>query len=346
MEYSGKINQKSFLELNESDRINLIKQFGEKEFRLEQINNWVYKHCVSSWEDMINIPSELIKQLKEKINLYPLAIEKISGKDEYSTRKFLLRTKKLNKIESVLMPDKNRNTICISSQSGCTLDCKFCATASMGFLQNLNPAEIVNQMIFLQKNSNIKITNVVFMGMGEPFLNYNNVMKAASMIRKNFNIGSRKITISTAGIASKIKQMADDKHRYKLAISLNASSEEVRMKIMPITDKYSLLELIESAQYYYHKIKRFITFEYVLLKDVNDAKEDAVNLAKLLKPLPCKLNIIPYNEIGGNYSRPSNEVINEFVNILSNYPFNVTIRWSKGTDIEAGCGQLALKDVK
>ena len=343
MKVSSLINKKSFIELNEKDQIDILSNLNEKKYRLSQINNWVFKNHVSNWREMKNFPLSLIEKLEKTNSLYPLKIIANSKADDSMTQKFIMQTMKGNKIESVLMPTKKRNTVCISSQSGCALDCKFCATASLGFLQNLNEAEIINQIIYLQKISNKRISNVVFMGMGEPFLNYKNVIKAACRIKDIFNIGSRKITISTAGIASKIKQIADDNYKFKLAISMNASTNEIRKKIMPITKKYPIQDLISSAHYYYEKIRRFITFEYVLLKDINDTVDDAKRLANHLKFLPCKLNIIPYNEIDGAYKRPSNQVINAFVNELSNYSFIVTVRWSKGTSIEAGCGQLALK---
>ena len=242
------------------------------------------------------------------------------------------------------MYQKNRTTICVSSQSGCAVDCKFCATALMGFKENLSPGEIVDQFLHLSKKSKSRITNVVFMGMGEPFLNYKNVSKAAEIMNKKINIGARRITISTAGIVSKIYKMADDKLPYKLAISLNAPNDEIRKRIMPLTINNPIKELIKSAEYYYGKLKRFVTFEYVLLEDINDSEACAFELMKLLQDIPCKLNLIPYNEIGGKFSRPKNKSIDTFIDALKNAPFTVTVRWSKGTKIDAGCGQLAVKN--
>jgi 23S rRNA (adenine2503-C2)-methyltransferase len=215
----------------------------------------------------------------------------------------------------------------------------------MGFIKNLSVGEIVDQVIHLQTQSKSRITNVVFMGMGEPFLNYKSVIEAAKILSQEMGFGARRITISTAGIVPKIRQLADEDHKYKLAISLNGTDERSRNTIMPLTKTHSLKSLIESAHYYYKKIRRFITFEYVLLKDVNDSPEDGKRLIDLLRSLPCKVNVIPYNEIGGKYNRPKEDKIQAFLHSLKHAPFTVTVRWSKGTDIDAGCGQLAVKDL-
>jgi len=294
---------------------------------------------------MENLPQSLRDNLENMIALHPLRIIKISGSDSKSTRKYLFETLDGQKIESVLMNDRKRTTVCISSQVGCAVDCKFCATASMGFIKNLSVGEIVDQVIHLQSQSKSRITNVVFMGMGEPFLNYKSVIEAAKILSQEMGFGARRITISTAGIVPKIRQLADEDHKYKLAISLNGTDERSRNTIMPLTKTHSLKSLIESAHYYYKKIRRFITFEYVLLKDVNDSPEDGKRLIDLLRSLPCKVNVIPYNEIGGKYNRPKEDKIQAFLHSLKHAPFTVTVRWSKGTDIDAGCGQLAVKDL-
>ena len=293
---------------------------------------------------MKNIPSSLISQLEKKIKLHSLDLIEITGVKNDPIRKFLFKTKKGNQIESVLMHDKKRTTICVSSQSGCILDCNFCATASMGFLQNLSSTEILDQVLYLASYSESKITNIVYMGMGEPLMNYRSVMESGTLLKTKMGLGTKRITISTAGIASKIRQIADDNYGFKLAISLNASNENTRNKIMPITKKYSLLKIMKAAEYYFNKTKKLVTFEYVLLKDVNASVSDAQNLMNLLKNFPCKLNVIPYNEIDGDYKRPDIENIESFLSSLDAAPFMVTVRWSNGTDINAGCGQLAVKD--
>ena len=337
--------KKSFIELNPSEAKMLLFELGEEPFRLEQIQNWIYQNHVASWEDMENLPTQLRNDLSNTLSLHPLEIVHITGSKTEPTRKFLFKTQSGNNIESVLMHDKDRTTVCISSQVGCAVDCKFCATASMGFIKNLSVGEIVDQVLQLERESEKKITNVVFMGMGEPFLNYKRVMEGATRLNQELGFGARRITISTAGIVPKIRQMADENHRFKLAISLNAIVEDQRKKIMPLTQTHSLESLMDSAFYYYQKTKRFITFEFVLLKGINDSPADGKQLIHYLSGLPCKVNVIPYNEIGGEFSRPDQKTIREFLNTLKHAPFTVTVRWSKGTDIDAGCGQLAVKDI-
>jgi len=337
--------KKSYLELNTNEIDSLLTVLGESSFRAEQIHNWIYDHGVVSWGEMENLPQSLRDNLENMIPLHPLRIIKISGSDSKSTRKYLFETLDGQNIESVLMNDRKRTTVCISSQVGCAVDCKFCATASMGFIKNLSVGEIVDQVIQLQTQSKSRITNVVFMGMGEPFLNYKSVIEAARILSQEMGFGARRITISTAGIVPKIRQLADEDHKYKLAISLNGTDEKSRNTIMPLTKTHSLKSLIESAHYYHKKIRRFITFEYVLLKNVNDSPEDGERLIDLLRSLPCKVNVIPYNEIGGKYNRPKEDKIRAFLHSLKHAPFTVTVRWSKGTDIDAGCGQLAVKDL-
>ena len=339
-----KNNDKSFIDLDNSEIQNLFKQFGAEPYRLQQINDWIYNKHIQEWQEMVNIPKELIISLNTETKLHPLKEINCSGSKNDPTQKYLFLTSKNNKIESVLMRQKNRTTICISSQSGCAVDCDFCATASMGFMQNLSSGEIVDQALQLSNRSSSKITNVVFMGMGEPFLNYKRVIEAAKIMNEKMEIGSRRITISTAGIVSKIYQMADDKLPYKLAVSLNAPNDDIRKKIMPLTLTNPINELLKAAEYYYNKVRRFITFEYVLLEDINSSEECAHQLIQLLNNIPCKVNLIPYNEIGSSYSRPDNYTINNFERILNEAPFTTTVRWSKGINIDAGCGQLAVSN--
>ena len=345
MSKSNYLQKNSFIDLNEPELIKLIQEVGGESFRINQINNWIYNNYVRSWDEMKNIPSSLINQLKKKIKLHSLDLIDITGVKDDPIRKFLFKTKKGNQIESVLMHDKKRTTICVSSQSGCILDCNFCATASMGFLENLSSSEILDQVLYLASYSESKITNIVYMGMGEPLMNYRSVMESGTLLKTKVGLGAKRITISTAGIASKIRQIADDNYGFKLAISLNASNENTRNKIMPITKKYSLLKIMKAAEYYFIKTKKLVTFEYVLLKDVNASVSDAENLMNLLKEFPCKLNVIPYNDINGDYKRPDIENIESFLSSLESAPFMVTVRWSNGTDINAGCGQLAVKDI-
>ena len=244
------------------------------------------------------------------------------------------------------MEEKKLVTLCVSTQVGCAVDCKFCATAKMGFIKNLTAGEIVDQYLLILNSINKRITNVVFMGMGEPFLNYQQVVNAANLLnhKEGINLSAKRITISTVGIIPKIKQYAKEGHKYKLAISLNGSSQDQRLKIMPISKTHSMDALIQSAWDYYYISKKLITLEYVLLAGVNDDIADADRLMVLIGDLPCKLNLIPYNEIDGLFHRSSEEKIERFVNRLEHANFTVTIRWSKGTDISGGCGQLAVLD--
>ena len=333
---------KSFIDFSSSEIHKALSECGADSYRLNQINDWIYSKYVQKWEDMANLPKDLLMKLSTLAPLHPLKEINCSGLGSDPTQKFLFLTSKKNKIESVLMRQGSRVTVCISSQSGCAVDCDFCATASMGFKQNLSTGEIVDQVLQLSNRSSLKITNVVFMGMGEPFLNYQKVVEAAKIMNEKMNLGSRRITISTAGIVSKIYQMADDKLPFKLAVSLNAPNDEIRKKIMPLTTTNPINELLKAAEYYYIKLRRFITFEYVLLENVNSDEKCARQLVHLLNNIPCKVNLIPYNEIESEYKRPSNSSINNFERILKEAPFTTTVRWSKGTNIDAGCGQLAV----
>ena len=321
-----------------------VAKLGQPHFRADQIYNWIYSGKIKSFQSMENIPKSFRTILDKISGLHPLSLVKITGRDSSLTKKFLFRLSTHEMIESVLMQEGNRTTACLSSQVGCAMDCDFCATAKMGFQKNLSVGEIVDQFLFLQQESEKKITNVVFMGMGEPFLNYARVIKAADLLNEpdGIDLGARRITISTVGIIPKIKQFAKEGHRYKLAISLNGTTQNQRLQTMPAAKKYPIHMLIDAAKNYYETAKRFPTFEYVLINNLNDRTTDAENLIKLIGNLPCKVNLIPYNEIGGNYKRPSHDRLTRFINALKNVPFTVTVRWSNGTEIDAGCGQLAV----
>lgn len=322
----------------------IISDIGTEKYRAEQIFHWTYNQNVQAIDEMKNLPKQVIEHLKENFVLNPLRILKITGKDDSKTRKFLLECQDGKMIESVLMREQKRITICISSQIGCALGCEFCATGTMGIIRNLTIGEIVAQYLLLFKESEKPITNVVFMGMGEPFLNYENVIKSADILNDPYgiNLGARHITISTAGIIPGIERFTKERKRYKLAISLNGSNQEQRLKTMPIAKKYPMKDLIDSVIGYYNETRNYATFEYVLLSGINDSIADAKLIKKLIGDLPCKLNIIPYNEIGGKFKRPNDDKISEFLNNFIDVPFTVTARWSKGTDISAGCGQLVV----
>ena len=329
-----------------SEMETLAAMHDELPFRGKQLFHWVYKQQVDSINAMNTLPSSFRDLLADEYVLHPLTLIKKTGSDLEPTQKFLLQLPYGEKIESVIMEEGKRVTLCVSTQVGCAVDCKFCATAKMGFIKNLTAGEIVDQYLLILNSINKRITNVVFMGMGEPFLNYQQVINAADLLnhKEGINLSAKRITISTVGIIPKIMRYTKEGHKYKLAISLNGSSQDQRLKIMPISKTYSMDALIQSAWDYYYISKKLITLEYVLLAGVNDDIVDADRLMDLIGNLPCKLNLIPYNEIDGPFHRSSEEKIERFVNRLERANFTVTIRWSKGTDISGGCGQLAVLD--
>ena len=328
-----------------SELQSMVRDYKFERFRADQIYNWIYKQNVSSMDKMVNLPIPLKNLIAAEFTLNPLQLLEITGEENAATQKFLFECSDGEKIESVLMREKDRVTVCLSSQVGCALDCKFCATGTMGIKRNLTVGEIIAQYLILLSRSKDRITNVVFMGMGEPLLNYDSVVKAAKLLNDSdgINIGARHITISTAGVIPGIIRFTEDKLRYKLAISLNAADQKQRVRIMPIAIKYKLDELLESAWRYYNSTRNFITFEYVLMDGINNSANDAKKIIELINDLPCKLNVIPYNETDGAYKRPGNNAINAFLQNFKDVPFTVTTRWSKGSDINAGCGQLAVK---
>ena len=331
--------------MNHEELQTLCIKAGESKFRGGQLFEWLYRHGISSFDSMSNINKSFIEHLNEHFIIHTLRVENTLSSKEDKSVKIIFRTRDDHFIETVSMVENNRHTVCLSSQAGCVLDCHFCATGELGLKRNLSTGEIVDQLIYVRENTDQPITNVVFMGMGEPFHNYDNVLNASDIFHspKGFNLASTRITISTAGLLPQINKFIKEKRRYKLAISLNASNDKVRTEIMPINKKWSINDLIKSGKEYSNQKKRLIMFEYVLLKGINDSEEDALELARLLQGIPCKINLIPYNEIEGKYQRPDETTITKFSEILHNYrdEYRVLVRWSKGQDIAAGCGQLA-----
>ena len=334
--------------MNQEELQSLCIEAGESKFRGGQLFEWMYRHGISSFDSMSNVNKSFREHLNEHFIIQTLAVENKFPSKEDKSVKILFRTHDGHFIETVSMVDKNRHTVCLSSQVGCALDCHFCATGKMGLKRNLSTGEIVDQLIYVRESIDQSITNVVFMGMGEPFHNYDNVLNASDIFHspKGFNLASTRITISTVGLLPQINQFIKEKRRYKLAISLNASNDKVRSEIMPINKKWSIVDLVNAGKEYSNQKKRLIMFEYVLLKGINDSEEDALELARLLQGIPCKINLIPYNEIEGKYQRPDESTITKFSEILHNYrdEYRVLVRWSKGQDIAAGCGQLAGKN--
>ena len=330
---------------------------GEPKFRAKQIFSWMYGHLADSFDEMQNLPKPLREKLTEISSLNALKNITSEVSSSTGTTKYIFETAEGNKIETVLIPEIRRNTLCISTQAGCPLDCKFCATGLMGFKKNLSAGEIFDQYkLAVKDNEDKKITNIVYMGMGEPLLNFNESIKSLQIFSNELTTGitPRKITLSTAGIAPKIKELADSDIKVKLALSLHSCFEDIRSKIMPINKKYSLKENVEAINYYSKKTRTKITFEYVMLKDINDRKEDIKALTKLCRSLPGKVNVIPFNSLehmnpGGLSAKllPSSaERINNFVNELKANGITVMLRNTQGDDIAAACGQLAIKSQK
>ena len=330
--------------MNLAELENLSEESNQPRFRGRQLFNSAYKQQINSFNNIKTLPIIFRDILLDKFVLHPLSLIKKTGSNSELTQKYLFSLSTGEKIESVLMYENKRVTLCVSTQVGCAVDCKFCATAKMGFIKNLTAGEIIDQYLIISNSIDKHITNIVFMGMGEPFLNYQQVVNAAKLFnhKDGINLSSRRITISTVGIVPKIKRYSEEGHKFKLAISLNGSYQIQRLQIMPISKTHSINDLIEIVWYYYKKTKRLVTFEYVLLSNVNDSISDADRIIDLIGDLPCKVNVIPYNEIEGPFKRPSDKTINKFVKQINNSKFNVTVRWSKGTDINSGCGQLAV----
>ena len=339
------MTQKQIKGLNLEELTSLCINNGFPEFRAKQIYQWMYKHGIMDLDFMNNIPKDLKKIIDENYILKTLDIEHIQNSKSENTKKILFKTIDEELIESVSMIDKNLHTVCISSQVGCSVDCQFCATGKMGFKRNLSCGEIIDQIIEITRLQDKPITNIVYMGMGEPFLNYNQVIKSASILHSHngMNLGKNRITISTSGILPKIKQYIDEKQPYKLAISLNAVNNKIRQDIMPITVKWNIEQIIKELERYPSNKKNMVMLEYVLLNGINDSIQDAKQLSKYGNKLKCKINVIPFNDIGNKFSRPEEHVINDFISTLhANQKYYQTlVRWSKGTDIDAACGQLS-----
>jgi 23S rRNA (adenine2503-C2)-methyltransferase len=336
---------------------------GESKFRGKQLFEWLYSKEAATFEEMTSISKTLRSKLDSIATIGKVILLK-SENSKDGTIKYLIGLADNKQIESVLIPsvikfeepeeEIKRLTLCVSTQVGCPLDCKFCATGTMGFDRNLTAGEIIDQLLAVKKETGKKITNLVYMGMGEPFLNYDNVMKSIEIISTGMDIGARRITVSTVGLVPQIKQMADEKRKMKLAISLHSLDDKVRKEIMPIAKKYPLDELLDSIQYYYKKTKLRPTFEYILFENVNDRHEDAKSLIKLSKIIPCKVNIIPFhdNEITRSikssiHLKPtSKESSEKFIETLRKNHVTVFARSSAGKDINAACGQLAVETTK
>jgi len=325
-----------------------ITLLGEKKYRAEQIFKWLYIDKVKSFDEMTNLSIELREKLKQNYNICDF---KILKKQESSdgTKKYLFDVLDGNAIETVLMEYHHGKTICVSSQIGCKMGCKFCASTGIKFERNLEAGEIVEQILAVEQDICDKISNVVFMGIGEPFDNYDNVMKAVRILnnQKGLNIGARHISVSTSGVVPKIYDFANEELQCTLSISLHATSNEKRSAMMPINNLYSIEELMKACKTYIAKTNKRISFEYALAKDNNDNLKDAEQLVKLLKGMLCHVNLIPINKIeNGKFVKSTNENIIKFRDYLNDNGIVATIRRELGSDIEAACGQLRRKNLK
>ena len=326
---------------------------GESKFRGNQLFKWMYNNGVTSFDQMSNLPKDLRSYLSENFELNTLTLEKEEVSPTEGTRKLLFKTGEGNYIESVIIPEEKRNTLCISTQVGCPLDCQFCATGLMGYKKNLTAGEIVDQYLNARNVTESHITNIVYMGMGEPLLNFKETVKSLEIFSQELTVGvsSKKITVSTAGIAPKIKELADTGLKNKLALSLHSCYEDIRTKIMPINKKYSLAEVIDACEYYAKTTDTRITWEYVMLAGINDRPEDIRALVKLCKQIPSKVNVIPFNSLehmnptgfSAELRPTSKNKINDFCDKLRENNITVIVRETQGKDIAAACGQLAVQ---
>jgi len=324
---------------------------GEKKFRGDQLFNWIYNKMAVSFDEMMNIPKELRSKLNDTAEINVLNWVGTQESKTEGTVKLLLQTALGHNIECVIIPEEERVTLCVSTQVGCPLDCKFCATGLMGYKRNLTAGEIFEQYAIAQRYYDRRITNIVYMGMGEPLLNFDNTVKSLDIFSEELSTGisQKKITVSTAGIAPRIYDFADTGIKSKLALSLHSCFEDIRTLIMPINKKYPLKDVLDACKYYGNKTKSRITFEYVMLKGLNDRDEDLKALIKLTRRIQSKINIIPFNSL--KHMNPDGfsaelvptpqKRIDEFAQILRDNDITVIVRDTQGSDIAAACGQLA-----
>ena len=330
----------SGLTLAEIEKI--TDELHASKFRARQIHNWIYLKSVKNIDDMTDLSVKFREELKKAAVVSNVKI-KVKQVSSDGTIKYLIEFPDGECVETVLMRFDNRAnlTACVSSQIGCAVNCSFCATGKRGFIRNMTYKEIVEQVLTIQRDTGLKVTNIVFMGQGEPLLNLDNVRKAMEIFNENFQIGARRLTVSTSGIIPGIYKLAENDMQSTLAISLHAPNHEIRRKLMPIEDKYNMSDLKTALKKYVEKTGRRITIEYLLAKDLNDTPQAAKELAEYLSDIKCNVNLIPYKPPAkNNYQRPSNNTIQKFKYLLEHSGKKVTIRLERGADIDAACGQL------
>lgn len=331
---------------------NFLEEEGEKPFRAKQLFDWIYQKGVTEYGEMLNLSEDLRNRLSEKISLGLLSLEKVEDSIDGETAKFLWKLSDGRFVESVLILSGERRTVCISSQVGCPAKCSFCASGKEGLIRNLTPAEIVEQVVLINHyliKKGERVSHLVFMGMGEPLENYEGVIRALKIFidPELFNFSPRRITVSTVGMVPNMKRLVREGIKVNLALSLHAPNQKIRKKIVPYARKYSIEEVLQCAREYAKFTKRDMTYEYVMLDGINDQKENAEELATLLKGEHCCVNLIPFNPIpGAHLKRPERGAIEAFRDILTKRGIRTTWRYTKGKDIAAACGQLALKQKK
>ena len=335
--------------LSEDQIIEFFEKKGFDSYRGRQVYEWIWRKSCYSFDEMTNISKDLRDVLDNHFVINHIQVDKIQ-KSFDGTIKNAVKLHDDHTVESVLIPTDDRTTACVSSQVGCSLDCKFCATSKLKRMRNLNPDEIYDQVVTINDQSlkyfNRPLSNIVYMGMGEPLMNYNNLIKSIEKISsdKGLNMSQKRIVVSTSGIPKMIKKLADENLKVNLALSLHSAIEETRNKIMPFSKKFSLDEIKDSLIYWYSKTKRKITFEYIVWKDINDSIEHIIALVNYCKSIPSKVNLIEYNSIGDqNFESANQNMINLYKDILEKNRITVTVRKSRGKDIDAACGQLANK---
>ena len=320
-----------------------MEELGEKSFRAKQIYQWLHVKQVSSFSEMTNIAKNLIEKLEERCTLTNLQKEAVQISKLDGTRKYLFLLSDGNVIESVLMRYKHGNSVCISSQVGCRMGCRFCASTLDGLVRGLTPSEMIDQIYQISKDIGERISNVVVMGTGEPMDNFENLNRFIELLtdENGLNISQRNLTISTCGIVPRMRELADKKLQITLALSLHASNQEKRKELMPVANRYEIHEVVDACKYYFKQTGRRVTFEYSLVAGVNDTKADARELSRLIGGMNCHVNLIPVNPIKErDYRQPDNSAVLEFKNKLEKNGINVTIRREMGRDIDGACGQL------
>ena len=344
------IDKKDIRSLSKEQLRDFFESNNDKAFRGNQVYEWLWSKGAHSFDDMTNVSKTTRIMLENNFVINHIKVD-LMQRSEDGTVKNAVRLHDGLVVESVLIPTATRTTACVSSQVGCSLDCNFCATARLKRMRNLEPGEIYDQVLAIDKESrlyyNHPLSNIVFMGMGEPLMNYNNVLKAIEMItsEEGLAMSPKRIMVSTSGIPKMIKKLADDEVKFKLAVSLHSAIDEIRSKIMPFSSNFPLADLRESLEYWYRKTKSKISYEYVVWKDINDNKASIDALVKFCKYVPCKVNLIEYNAIDdGDFQQASEESINAYISALTNAGIVVKVRRSRGKDIDAACGQLANKE--